>query len=199
VYAKLAADVLGRPPRLGRTRLVCIDGPSGAGKSAVADRLAAALVALTAPPVPIVRTDDLLDGWGDQFTFWSRLERQVLVPLRAGIPGHFRAYDWRLGRFEDGWQTVPPAPVVLLEGVSAGRAQVRPEGSLTIFVTAPTRLRLARALARDGDALRPYLEQWRRDEERHFSADATARHADLIVDTGPGGDRRALSEWGTIG
>jgi uridine kinase len=199
VYAKLAAEILDRPPRLGRTRLVCVDGPSGGGKSALAERLAAALVALTEPPVPIVHTDDLVDGWADQFTFWSRLERQVLVPLRASVPGHYRAYDWQLGRFEEGWRTVPPAPVVLLEGVSAARAEIRPEASFTIFVTAPTRLRLARALARDGEALRPYLEIWRRNEERHFAADATADHADLIVDTGPFGDRRALNGWGTIG
>jgi len=198
VYAQLAAEVLRRPPRLGRTRLVCVDGPSGAGKSAVADQLAVALAALTTPPVPVVHTDDLLDGWDDQLTFWSRLERQVLVPLRAGVPGHHRVYDWELRRFGEAWLTVPVAPAVLLEGVSAARAQIRPEASLTVFVTAPTRLRQARVLARDGEALRPYLENWRRGEDRHFTADATAHHADLIIDTGLPGGGRALRDWGTI-
>jgi uridine kinase len=72
-----------------------------------------------------------------------------------------------------------------MEGVSSARSVIRAELSLIVFVSAPPDLRLRRALARDGDhsvAFRAYLERWRMREDEHFAADATAAHADLVVD-----------------
>ncbi|MFY1672825.1 hypothetical protein ACN27G_23155 [Plantactinospora sp. WMMB334] len=236
-YAGLAAEILRRPARLGRTRLVAVDGPSGAGKTVFAGRLAAALgTALgtappgtappgtappgtappgtappgTAPPgtaplrtvpsgtvrggtvpsgtarggpeTPVVNTDDLLDGWADQFTFWHRLDEWVLAPLRAGLPGRYRRYDWTRGRFGDDWIVVPPAPVLVLEGVSSARSAVAAELTLGVFVTAPAELCRARTLARDGAALLPQLDTWRRGERAHFAADRTAERAERVVD-----------------
>ena len=204
-FRALAVTVSAGPPRLGATRLdtigpeptgpdrtppgstrlVAIDGPSGAGKTVFAERLAAAFRAEGVDP-PVVHTDDLLDGWADQVTFWPRLEEWVLAPLRAGRPGRYRRYDWQAGRFGTQWTVVPPAPVVLLEGVTAARAAIRPELTLSVFLTAPPRLCLDRAVARDGAAIRAYLEEWQRGERRHFAADATADHVDLVVDGAPG-------------
>jgi uridine kinase len=178
-YADLAADVGQKPPRLGGTRLIAVDGPSGAGKSTFALRLAKQLDA------PVVHTDDLLDGWDDQFTFWARLEREVLGPLRRGETATYQRYQWHLGKFAGPPRTVDPAPAVLLEGFSAARRAIRPELSLAVFVTAPSGLRWRRAVARDGDdsvAFRAYLERWRAAESRHFAEDETAEAADLIVD-----------------
>ncbi|MEV7231424.1 hypothetical protein AB0M79_31090 [Polymorphospora sp. NPDC051019] len=133
----------------------------------------------------VVHTDDLLDGWDDQLTFWDRLEESVLGPLRAGRPGTHHRYDWLRAEFGPDPVVVDPAPVVVLEGFSAARAAVRPELSLAVFVVAPADLRLDRALSRDGAALRPHLERWRRTEDVHFRADRTADHADLVVDGAP--------------
>lgn len=183
-FADLAAAITQTPPRLGPVRLIAVDGPSGAGKSWFAARLARSLAA------PLVHTDDLLDGWDDQFTFWERLEGQVLGPLRAGRPGSYRRYLWHRGAFGGPPVTVPPGWAIVLEGVSSARRAVRPELSLAVFVTAPADLRLARALARtggDGLAFRAYLERWRDREDRHFAADRTAAHADLVVDGAAGG------------
>jgi uridine kinase len=188
-YAELARRVLDRPGRLGRTRLVAVDGPSGAGKTAFADRLATALGELLGPAYdgvpPIVHTDDLLDGWADQLTFWPRLEQWVLDPLRSGKPGRYRRYSWVRREFTQNWITVEPAPVVILDGVSTARASVRPELSLSVFLAAPSLLRRERALARDGTAVAPYLDEWRRGEEAHFAADATADHVDVVADGAP--------------
>jgi uridine kinase len=184
-FRRLAASVLGGPPRLGATRLVAVDGPSGAGKTVFTERLAAALRGEGVDP-PVVHTDDLLDGWADQVTFWHRLEQWVLAPLRAGRPGRYRRYDWHAGRFGPEWTSVPPAAVVLLEGVTAARAAIRPELALSVFLAAPPRLCLDRAIARDGEAIRTYLEEWQRGERRHFAADATAEKVDLVVDAAPG-------------
>lgn len=180
-FADLADRVRATPARLGPVRLVAVDGPSGAGKTTFAGHLARSLGG-----VPVVHTDDLLDGWDDELTFWPRLQRLVLDPLRRGEPADYPRYDWDRRCFGPGRVTVPPAPVVVLEGVTAARAALRPELSLSVFVTAPDDLRLRRALARDGVALRPYLERWRIVERAHFSADATARRVDLVVDGAPG-------------
>lgn len=194
-YAELAAAILRRPPRLGRTRLVAVDGPSGAGKTLFAGRLAAALAvapdavpaapaggARPEPRIPVVRTDDLLDGWADQFTFWDRLDEWILAPVRAGLPGRYRRYDWTSGRFGDDWIGVPPAPALIVEGVSSARSAVAAELTLGVFVTAPAPLCRARTLARDGAALLPRMAVWRRRERVHFAADRTAERADLVVD-----------------
>jgi uridine kinase len=192
-YQDLAREVLRRPARLGDVRLVAVDGASGAGKTILARRLAIGLAAIVTP-VPVVHTDDLLDGWDDQLTFWDRLDSQILAPLRAGRPGRYRRFDWDAKRFGDELVPVPPAPVLVLEGFSSARAQIRPELTMAVFVTVPPVVGLQRALARDGTALLPYLEQWQRVAERHFAEDATEREADLVVDGAaePGGIDVAL-------
>ncbi|SIR68451.1 Uridine kinase [Micromonospora avicenniae] len=186
-YAELARRVLAGPARLGRTRMVAIDGPSGAGKSRFAAHLADALTALhgDARP-PVVHTDDLLDGWDDQLTFWTRLEARVLAPLRAGRAGAYHRYSWVRRSFLPDAVPVPVGPVLIVEGVSAARAAARPELTLAVFVTAPAPLRLARAVARDGPEILPELRRWHAGESAHFAADGTAEHADLVVDGAPG-------------
>lgn len=178
--AGIAALIRTRTPRLGPVRLVAIDGPSGAGKTCLAARLAAELDA------PVVHTDDLLNGWDDQFSFWARLEKQVLAPLRQGQAARYLAYRWDRRDFGGPPVRVEPAGVVLMEGVSSARRAIRPELSFAIFVTAPPDLRLSRTLARDGGddiAYRAYLERWRTAEDRHFAEDGTAEYADVVIDS----------------
>jgi uridine kinase len=178
-FAQLSAYVKNLKPRLGDVRLIAVDGPSGAGKTRFALRLAKQIDA------PVVHTDDLLDGWEDQFTFFDRLEERVLGPLRRGETAFYQRYRWDRGAFDPVPVRLDPAPVVIVEGVSVARRGIRPDLSLIVFVDAPPELRLARALARDGDdsvAFRAYLERWRSAEDRHFAADRTKQHADLVVD-----------------
>ncbi|SCF07634.1 uridine kinase family protein [Micromonospora mirobrigensis] len=184
-YARLARRVLARPARLGRTRLVVVDGPSGAGKSVFTTRLADALAVTGDGRPPVVHTDDLLDGWDDQLTFWSRLEERVLAPLRAGRPGTYQRYSWVRRRFLDRPVPVPVAPVLVVEGVSSARAVIRPEATLSVLVTAPAALRRDRAVARDGPAILPELLRWHAGERAHFAADGTEAAVDLLVDGAP--------------
>lgn len=125
-YAELARRVLAGPARLGRTRLVAVDGPSGAGKSRFAARLADALAGSLGGRPPVVHTDDLLDGWDDQVTFWPRLDEGVLAPLRNGEPGAYRRYSWVRQCFLPRPVPVPVAPVLVVEGsVPPGRSSGR--------------------------------------------------------------------------
>jgi uridine kinase len=192
-FADLAARVRATPPRLGPVRLVAIDGPSGAGKTWFADRLAKHL------DVPVVHTDDLLDGWDDQFTFWPRLEKQVLAPLRNGRAATYSRYLWHQGRFGSDQVIVDPGDCVILEGVSSSRRIVRTRLSLAVFVTAPADLRWKRTIERDGAdgvAFRAYLERWRAAEDRHFADDRTEQVADLVVDgAATAGDDRYEGVW----
>jgi uridine kinase len=192
-FADLAVRVRATPPRLGPVRLVAIDGPSGAGKTWFADRLARHLGA------PVVHTDDLLDGWGDQFTFWQRLEKQVLTPLQNGSTATFRRYLWHEGRFGGAPVVVEPGDCIILEGVSSSRQIVRTRLSFAVFVTAPSDLRWKRTIERDGGddvAFRAYLERWRAAEDRHFADDRTEQFADLVVDgAATVGDDRYERVW----
>ncbi len=179
-YAGLARRVLAGPARLGRTRLVAVDGPSGAGKTVFAARLADALAGATpeATRPPVVHTDDLLDGWDDQLTFWERLEEQVLTPVRAERPGAYRRYSWVRRRFLPTPVPVPVAPVLIVEGVSAARTAAVASLTLAVFVTAPQPLRATAAIL-------PELRRWHVTERAHFAADGTEARADLVVEGAP--------------
>jgi len=179
-FADLAKEVLARPARLGRVRLVAVDGPSGAGKSTFADRLADALGAAGAR-IELVHTDELLDGWDDQFTFWVRFEAGVLGPLERGESGRYPVYDWTLGRF-GGEREVPVPDVLIVEGSTSARPQAYPRLSLSVFVTADREVRLGRALARDGPGIEEPLRRWMAAEEAFFAATRTGERADRVVD-----------------
>ncbi|MGN8246461.1 uridine kinase family protein [Cellulomonas soli] len=168
-------------PRLGRTRLVCVDGPAGSGKTTTARRLAEALdgEGVTAH---VVHLDDLYAGWsGLEGSLWPRLAAQVLAPLHRGLPGRFQRFDWPSGRFAE-WVDVPVRDVLVLEGCGAARRECEPFVSVRVWVQAPAELRLRRGLARDGEQARPHWVAWMADEDRHFAVERTAERADVRLD-----------------
>jgi len=181
--AELAAEIMTRPPRSGRSRIVAIDGQSGAGKTTFAAELATALLELGAS-VDVVHTDDLLDGWDDQFTFWERLQSSVLEPLQSGEAGRYHRYDWIAERFEDEVTIVHIADVVIIEGVSTGRAAMRQRADRTVFLGVPDALAWERLKARDPAEAMPFLRVWKERETRHYAADHTAELADVLITTG---------------
>ncbi|MDQ1667288.1 MAG: hypothetical protein QOH75_3319 [Actinomycetota bacterium] len=173
----LAARVRQSPPRLGDVRLIVVDGPAGSGKTTFAARLASVL-----GNAPVVHMDDLYEGWdGLHAGLWQRLESQLLGPLRNGRPARYQVFDWAAGRFAQ-WVEVPPAAALVLEGVGAAALPVDSSAVLRVWVEAPEELRLARGLARDGEALRDEWVRWTALEAAHFAADDTRGRADLVVD-----------------
>ncbi len=179
-FADLAAEIDRRPARLGTVRLVAVDGPSGAGKTTFARRLTTVLTN-AGRRVEVVHTDDLLDGWEDQFTFWPRLEQGVLAPLARGEPGRYPVYDWVRGCF-GGNLYVPVPDVLILDGATSAREDGYPRLSLSVFLTADREVRWERALARDGPAIEAPLRRWMAAEEEYFARAGTARSADRLVD-----------------
>ncbi len=183
VSAAAAAQLLTHTaPRLGDIRLGVVDGPSGSGKSTFAQAWARACEPVSSGPVALLSTD-LLATWDDPFDWWDRLEDSVLRPLSRGRPGRLLANDWSTGVPVPGrLVTIAPPAILILEGVSAGRWAIADRVGLLAWLELPDRAeRLRRAVERDGEASRRFLQQWQDDEDRHFTRDGTKLRADLVV------------------
>jgi uridine kinase len=176
-FAGLAARVQAAPPRLGAVRLVCVDGPAGSGKTTFAGRLTDAF----GDDAELVHLEDLYAGWTLTGAV-ARLSAGVLRPLAEGSPGSYTRYDWMAGRFADEPVPVPVPAVLVVEGCGSCARALDPWTTLSIWVEAPTPLRLSRGLARDGDDLAADWHRWQASEARHFAADETRSRADLQVD-----------------
>ena len=180
--ATLAARIAASPPRLGDTRLVCVDGPAGSGKTTLAGALRPALVEQTGWTVPLVHMDDCYRGWtGLDDELVARITAQILDPLRAGRTARYQRYDWGNSRFEE-WHEVQPAPALLLEGVGSAPVAFGSWTSLLVWVEAGEDDRLSRGLARDGHTLAPQWRRWMLLEAEFSAAQRTRERADVIVD-----------------
>jgi uridine kinase len=175
-HAALADRLRGLEPSCGPVRIVAVDGPSAAGKSTFGAELSSALGG-----APVVHSDDFPVPWdGDPLAWWPPLTALVLEPLSAGRAGRFRRYDWRHGTYAEETE-IPVAPVVVIEGVGAARAEA--PAAFRIWVEAPYDVRRRRAAER-GDDLDAW-DHWAGAEAKLFAADRTRERADLVIDGNP--------------
>lgn len=168
-----------------RPYLVAIDGRGGAGKSTFAKRLCEQL-----PDGVIVHVDDLYrviaesvresfspqQGYERNFD-WQRLEQQVLVPLSKGQPAKYERYDWVHQALAETLE-VSPDKIVLIEGVTSTRPELRNYYDLGIWVETSDTERLRRQYARRENtneqiarwaaAEAYYVENFRPAESAHF-------------------------------
>lgn len=170
----LASRILRLPPSCGPVRLIGVDGHAGSGKSTFAGRLARALGG-----APVLRLDDIASH-EELFDWTGRLLEQVIGPLGRGEAARYRPYDWRARRFGPP-RELPPAPVVLVEGVGAGRRALRPHLALLLWMDLPREQAWERGRTRDGEEQREFWEGWVRAERRHFAGDPSRQYADLLV------------------
>lgn len=177
----LASSVRQAPPSCGDVRLVAVDGHAGSGKSTFAGRLAGALGG-----APVLRLDDVATH-EELFGWTERLLREVVAPLRRGHTAHYRPYDWRARRFGPA-RALPPAPVVLVEGVGAGRRALRPYLARLLWMEVPAEGAWRAGRERDGEEQREFWDGWVRAERRHFARDPSRPFADLLVRRARGGD-----------
>ncbi|MEV7560757.1 uridine kinase [Streptomyces sp. NPDC048331] len=169
----LARELAALPPSLGPVRLIGIDGHAGSGKSTFAGRLAAVLGA------PVLHLDDVATH-EELFDWEERLRAQVLEPLAAGRPAHWSPYDWVERRFGPE-RVLEPAPVLLVEGVGAGRAALRPRLARLLWMETARERSWQRGRNRDGRELSDFWDGWERAERAHFSNDPSRPFADTLV------------------
>ncbi|MEU3253891.1 hypothetical protein [Streptomyces sp. NPDC006997] len=170
----LAGALRASPPSLGPVRLVGVDGHAGSGKSTFTGHLSGALGG-----APVLRLDDIASH-RELFEWTDRLLAQVVEPLRHGVPAHYAPYDWRARRF-DPPRVLEPAPVVLIEGVGAGRRALRPHLARLLWMDLPPAESWRRGRDRDGAEQREFWDGWVRAERRHFADDPSRPFADLLV------------------
>lgn len=173
-FQALADEILAvRSPRL-----IAVDGRSGSGKTAFAARLRRFLAGAV-----VIEVDDFLN-WSDLNDWWLRLENEALAPLLAGDPARFRTRDWNtdpLGKGLDGWREVDPAHTIIVEGVTSSRASIADKLSMSFWVEAPPDVRMARGIARDGEAMRPFWQDWMRLEDEFFALDDAPGRATYLI------------------
>lgn len=178
--SRLARTLRTAAPSCGPVRLVGVDGHAGSGKSTFAGRLATALGG-----APVVGLDDIRSH-AELFDWTDRLRAEVLEPLAAGRTARFRTYDWHTRRF-DAEQRVEPEPVVLIEGVGAGRRALRPWLAWLCWMELPYDDAWARGRGRDGAEQREFWDAWEPAERRHFAEDPTRPYADTLIRQGSEG------------
>lgn len=159
--------------------VVAVDGPSGAGKSTLAAALALAGDAVVIagddfynPAVPGLDAAGR-DRWSDaevadRVFDWRRLRAEALVPLAEGAVARYRPYDWLAG---DGRlapvRRLGAQPLVVLEGVYAGRPELADRVDLAVCLGVDPTRRHARLASRGDD---PELARfWERGERHYFT------------------------------
>ena len=178
-----------KPATLAQGRLVCIDGRAGSGKSTLGRAVHDAATALGS--AALVHLDDLLDGWGGLPEVSASLERGVLRPLTRGRPGRYRRYDWHREAFAEE-HVVEPVDLLVVEGVGSGATSYASLVTTLVWVDAPEDVRMARGIARDGEALRRHWLRWTADEDALFAREHTRERADVVVDGTGDVEREAL-------
>ena len=185
--------------------VVGLDGRSGVGKSTLAAGLVEAL-AVAVPPVEVAVIDG--DGFyaggtaarwdrrsasekADQVIDWRR-QRAVLEGLRDWGVATWHAFDWDADDwdrdpppFADRPTTVEAAPVVLVDGAYSCRPELHDLLHLRVLAEAPTQVRRARLLTREGDEHDAgWDRRWSEAEDHYFGTVMPPDRFDLVVATG---------------
>jgi uridine kinase len=105
----------------------------------------------------------------------------LVEPLTRGVVAQFSSYDWT-AHTPRGIRSVEPNGVVVIEGVCALHRTLRDAFAVRVWVDAPADVRLARAVARDGETARvQWIERWMPSEKHYVERDQPVGSAHLVI------------------
>ncbi|HFK1547975.1 AAA family ATPase [Bacillus albus] len=169
--------------------IIGVDGCGGAGKSTLANKIKNKFSTVTIvhmddfylPSAQIVNEHPTKKSVGADFD-WKRLLQEVLEPIRNGIEGCYKRYDWETDSLAEA-HTVPANGIVIIEGVYATRQELAEMYDLKIWVNCPRETRIKRGIARDGEAARDMWENnWMVAEDMYVESHKPQEFADFIID-----------------
>ncbi len=114
----------------------------------------------------------------------ERVLAEILLPARAHTAITCRPYSCQTGRY-GGAVTVPPSPLLLVEGSYSMHPLLRDHYDLTIFTTCSARERDRRLKAREGERFPRFQALWIPLEEGYFLRDGVQAASTLVLDTTP--------------
>jgi hypothetical protein len=184
--AGVAAEVMGRAGRHGHRGpvVLAVDGRSSSGKTTLAGRLRDAV-----PGTVVVHTDDI--AWAHSRFGWDDLlAGGVLRPVRVGQAVHYRPPRWDEHRRPGVIEVPVGTPLLIVEGVGAGRRETASLIDAVIWVQADEREIERRSRARLGKPGQAPDEQhwldWMSEEIPFLAADRPWERASLIACGTPG-------------
>jgi len=167
----------------GARHILTIDGPAGSGKTTLAAELERDFVE-EGFTVEVIHMDDLYNGWHD--AFGESLTQSLKNIVDGYIEGriHYVKYNWQIGDFSGPISLNSPY-ILILEGVGSGQSAIRPHIFASIWIEIEASIAFERVIARDGEVIRPYMEQWQLDQASHFQREETKGAADYQIDGAP--------------
>jgi hypothetical protein len=159
--------------------VLAVDGRSSSGKTTLAARLQEVVAASA-----VVHTDDIA-WWHSRFGWDDLLIDGVLVPFHRGEYVSFRPPRWA-DHGRQGFIQVPAqCPLLIIEGVGAGRSEVSQLIDTLVWVQADQQEAERRSLARVGLPGGPRTvgdyREWMAEEEPFLTGQRTWERADMLV------------------
>ena len=167
----------------GKSHLITIDGVAGCGKTTLAGECEEFLRG-QGFTVETIHMDDLYNGWGDALT--ASLTKKLTAIIEGFTSGIVTVdqYDWIKNTFIEPRIFISP-DILILEGVGSGQKSIRNDVALSIWIDMDARTAFERVISRDGEGVRPYMNQWLMDQEAHFQAEGPRGAADYCIDGAP--------------
>jgi uridine kinase len=161
-----------------RPAIAAINGHSSSGKTRLSQRVAGVL-----PRCSVLNTDDL--AWYHGVFSWDELLINDVMPvLRSRRPLHYRPPAWIARDRKEAIALDGDLDFVIIEGVGASQASLRPQLDVIIWVETPQPVRESRDAVRiaAGEISAASYAGWMAEENAYMTAEQPWRQADLIVD-----------------